>query len=236
MNRLALALPLAALAALAGCRTARMAVDPRLAASTDAYPVSGRQSMAWTPSLAFGPWRTGPVSGGETRSWGFDLGAYALEASHRPYAFRIDGPGGALEADCHERRRESTTLGVITVDERAARGLPILACAFRPAGAPAGRAWTLDLRARDDGGLEGELREPGGGTAYAVRSTHALEGSPLALPAPAGFTLERGGGPAAAVETMNAGRVFLPRGAPEVAALAAASAALLLFRPEPPSP
>jgi hypothetical protein len=232
MTRTALAILLAA----TGCRTAGMAVDPRLAASSDEYAVSGRKLNGWSTPLAFGPWRTGPVSDGATRSWSLDLLVYSFTESHRPYAFGLEGPGGVLEAECHERRHESVTLGVATVDERAAKGLPVLACAFRVAGtSDAGRAWTLALRSRDDGGFEGELREPGGGAAYTVRSIHALEGTALGLPAPAGFTFERGGGPAAAVEVINSGRVFLPRGAPEVPALAAAAASLLLFQPEPVS-
>jgi hypothetical protein len=229
--RLALAVALLATAG-AGCRAARMPVDPRLAAAADAYEVTGANPRTWSAPLAFGPWRTGRVGGEATLGWSVAALGAEVAGSTRPYAWRIEGAGVTVEAECHERRLEAVVRGV-TFDARAAAGKPVLACAFRTPGAAA--AWTLAVRAEPGAAVRfaGDLRDPGGASTHAVRSLHALEGSSLPLDVPSGWTLERGGGPAAAVETLGAGRVFLPRGAPEAPVLAAASAALLLFHPDP---
>jgi hypothetical protein len=227
-----LALALAVLAAAAGCRAARMPVDPRLAASTDAFEVTGANPRTWSAPLAFGPWRTGRVAGEATLGWSVAALGVEVAGATRPYAWRLEGGGAAIEAECHERRLEASVRGV-TFDARAAAGRPVLACAFRTPGAPA--PWTLAVRVEPGAPprFTGDLRDPGGASSYAVRSLHALEGTPLPLDLPSGWTLERAGGPAAAVETLGGGRVFLPRGAPEAPVLAAASAALLLFDPDP---
>lgn len=230
------ALPLALAAALASaCGAARMPVDPRLLAAADAFAVTGANPRSWSAPLAFGPWRTGRVSGDTTLGWsGATLGV-EVAGSSRPYAWRLEGGGAAVDAECHERRLEVGARGV-TLDAGAAAGRPVLACAFRVGGAPG--AWTLAVRAERSAAARfaGELRDPGGAASYAVRSSHALEGSPLPLGVPSGWILDRAGGPAAAVETIGEGRVLLPRGAPDVAVLAAASAALLLFRPDAGEP
>jgi hypothetical protein len=214
--------------AAAGCRTARMQVDPRVA-SSDAYVVSGADPRGPSSSIAFGPWTTWPVTGSNWSHRVLDVDEKS--ESYRSYAFRIDGPDGALDAECHEQRRESMTLRVITADERAAEGKPVLACAFRRAGAPDESAWTLGVSTRNDGGFAGELRAPGGAAAYAVRSSHAIEGTLVESGRPVGWTLEGDGGPAAAVETIGSGRVFLPHRVSEAPMFASAAAALLLFEP-----
>lgn len=228
----------AALAALcclsaAGCAPARMRVDPAVASATEAWAVTGANPRRWNAPVAFGPYRSGPVHDAGTIGWSFELlGVGGIAKSRRPYAWTLDGPGGAIEAECHERAFEAwaAAAGGVRVDAQGAAGAPALACAFRPGAGAGGAAWTLSVRAAGGvaGGWVGELRG-GGAEAYAVRSTHALEGSPLPLGTPAGWRFERAGAAVALVEVVNAGRVWLPRGdaAPP---LAAASVALLLFQ------
>jgi len=227
---LVLALALSFLGPALGCAAARVRVDPALSAAAP-LPVTGANPRRWGAPIRFGPHATGPVSGDTTFGWSLTVLAGAgagVGGKSRPYAWTSHGPAGAVLAECHDRELE-VFAGSLAFDVKGATGQPRLACAFRPqaGGAP----WTLAVRAtgRPDPAYRGELR--GGASAYAVRSVHALEGTPIPLGTPAGWALERDGRVAAMVETMNAGRVWLPGGEDE-AAIAAAATALLLFNPE----
>lgn len=215
-----------------GC-AARMRVEPALAGA-EAYPVTGASPRSWGAPLAFGPWRATGVADGTTFGWSFELlGVGGLAGSRRPFTFLLSGPAGALEAECLQRSLEVLAPFGVRIDADGAQGRPVLACAFRPAGATdTAAAWTLALSATGQPApaFEGQLRD-GRGVAFTVRSVHALQGSALPMGSPAGFTLGRGAGLAAAVETIDAGRVLLQRRESESFALAAAAAALLLFQP-----
>lgn len=211
-----------------GCATARVRVDPALSAAAP-LPVTGANPRRWGAPVRFGPHATGPVSGDTTFGWSLTVLAGAgVGGKSRPYAWTSHGPAGAVVAECHDRELE-VFAGSLAIDVKGATGQPRLACAFRPqaGGAP----WTLTVRAtgRPDPAYRGELGD--GASAYAVRSVHALEGTPIPLGTPAGWALERDGRVVAMVETMNAGRVWLPGGQDD-GALAAAATALLLFNPE----
>ncbi|MFT3916999.1 MAG: hypothetical protein QM704_23820 [Anaeromyxobacteraceae bacterium] len=228
MSRLALAALVLATSS-AGCAAARVRPEPSLS-SVPALAVSGANPRRWGAPLGFGRYATGPVSGDTTLGW--SLGVLApgagVAGSTRPYAWTSTGPAGALAAECHERTLE-VFAGSLALDVKGASGQPRLACAFRGVD---GAAWTLAVRAtgRPVPAYLGELRGPGGAS-YTLRSVHALEGTRIPLGTPAGWVLERGGAPVAMVETVNAGRVWLPGGADE-APVAAAATALLLFSPE----
>lgn len=217
----------ATLAVLAGCASARMRVDPALSSAED-WAVTGANPRRWDAPLAVGPYRTGAVRDPGTIGWSVQLQSLGVASAHHPYAWSLAGPAGIVDAECHERGFEAFHASGVAYDVRGARGEPVLACAFR-AGA---RAWTLALRATGAAvpGFAGELRDEAG-TAYAIRSVHALEGSPVPLGAPAGYEVERDGAKVALVEVLGRGRVLLARGAADADALASASVALLLFRP-----
>jgi hypothetical protein len=246
---LAVAAVLLAASSTVGCSTAQVRVDPSLAGTTP-YAVSGANPRRWDAPLGFGAWRTGPVRDGGTLGWSVTvLFGAGVASAHRPYAWTATGPGGALEAECHARDLELFAANGVTFDVGGASGKPALACAFRaPAPRPArdargetlrqvqdGRGediWTLALRAtgKPTAAYAGELRGAHG--TFAIRAVHALEGSPIALGTPAGYALEREGRVVATVETMNAGRVWLPAASEDADALAAAALALLLFQPD----
>lgn len=236
MKTLATSLALAALAfSSAGC-AARMKLDPRLAEGAEAYDVTGANPRVWGKPIAFGPWRASAVKDGTTTGWSFEvLGLGGLAKKARPYGLRLEGPAGAMDAECLQQSLEALAPFGVTVDPDVVTGRPILACGFRPAGAAGGdwsNAWTLVLRATGklQPAYEGELRNARG-VSYAVRSVHALEGGAIPAGTPAGFALDRGATAAAAVEVLNAGRVLVSRRESDAFALAAASAALLLFQP-----
>jgi len=229
---LVLALAVLALGS-AGC-AARMKVAPTLEQGSEGWAVTGANQRTWGTPVAFGPWRVA-VADGTTRGWSFDvlgLGAKVASAS-RANALRVEGPAGSLDVECLQQRLDVVAPFGVEVDLEALGGKPVLACAFRPRGSTGWTAaWTLLLRAtgQPTQAYEGELRDARGVT-FSVRAVHLLSGSALPLGTPAGYALDREGVPAAAVETLNEGRVLIARRESEAAALAAAAAALLLFQP-----
>lgn len=216
----------AALALSTACASARARVDPALAASSDEWSVTGANPRRWDAPLAVGPYRTGAVRDAGTIGWSLRIQSLGVESTHRPYAFAVSGPGGPVDAECHERAFLASASGV-QLDVRGARGAPVLACAFRSRE----RTWTLSLRATGAAlpAYAGELRDEAG-LSYAIRSVHVLEGSPLPLGSPAGYEVEGNGAKVAHVEIVGPGRVLVARGAADASALASASAALLLFQ------
>jgi hypothetical protein len=226
-------LSIAAVTALAGCASARLDVDQRVEATSQSYPVTGATPRTWDAPIAFGPYRTGAVRDGGTLGWSVEVLDLGAAGSRRPYAWRLTGPTGALDAECHQTGLDASARGVV-LDVQGATGKPVLACAFRaPGEESAGQPWRLTVTATPEGAYAGELRGGEADVAYRIRSMHSLRGSPVRLGTPAGWSLERGGGPAAVVEALGSGRVLLARAALDGEALAAAAAALLLFQPEP---
>jgi hypothetical protein len=227
-----LALALAVLALVsAGCAP-RMRVAASLEEGAEAWPVTAGAARGWETKLAFGPWR---VSAAGASGWSLDvLGITGKAAAAlRPKALRIEGPAGSLEAECLPQRLDAVAPFGVELDLEALGGQPRLACAFRPSGSSGWAvAWSLLLRAtgQPSQAFEGELRDARG-VSFSIRSVHLLASGALQPGPPVGYALDRLGTQAAAVETLQAGRVLIARRESEAAALAAASAALLLFQP-----
>jgi len=234
-----LALALALSLSGAGCASAAMKLAGPLAEEGAAvYPVTGANPRVWGAPLGIGPWKTVWVDDGATRGWSFEvLGLGGKAAKKRPFALRLEGPAGAVDVECLQQEMQVLAPFGVVIDLDKVKGRPVLACGLRPQGSRQGdwaNAWTLVLRASN--GLvtsyEGELRNSRG-VSFDIRSSHALDGGKVPVGTPAGYTFERGGTPAAAVEVLNAGRVVVARREPDAVALAGASAALLLFEAEP---
>jgi hypothetical protein len=220
--------------AAAGC-AARMKLDPALAEATEGYPVTGANPRVWGTPVAFGPWRASAVKEGAGVGWSFEvLGLGRAVGSRRPWALRLEGAAGALELECLQQQLVAVAPFGVTLVPIDDPNRPVLACGLRPLGAAdGGAAWTLALRTtgRPAPAFEGELRNERG-VLFTVRSVHALRGGGgLPLGRPAGYTFERNGAQAAAVEIIDAGRVLIPLRETDAMVLAAASAALLLFQP-----
>lgn len=234
-NALALALALAALSLGGACASPAVKLaGPLGEEGALAWPVSGAAPRAWGAPLAIGPWKAAWAAEGAPRGWSIEvLGVGGKAARVRPFAFRLEGPAGAVEVECLQQELKVLAPFGAVLDLEKLEGRPTLGCAVRPAGARPGdwaNAWTLILRARDGmvTSYEGELRNARG-VSFAVRSAHAPgNAGPLV-----GYVLDRAGTPAAAVELPGAGRVTIARREPEVPALAGAAAALLLFEAEP---
>jgi hypothetical protein len=227
---LALALAVLALAS-AGCAP-RMRVAASLEEGAEGWPVTVGASRGWETRLAFGPWQSTATA---ATGWSLDVLGIAgkAAAAARPHALRVEGPAGALQAECLQQRLEAVAPFGLELDLEKVGGQPVLACAFRPSGSTGWTgAWTLLLRAtgQPTQAYEGELRDARGVT-FSVRSVHQLAGGALQPGPPVGYALDREGAPAAAVEMLETSRVLVSRRESEAAALSAAAAALLLFTP-----
>lgn len=227
---LALALVALALAA-AGC-AARMKLAPALEEGAEGWAVKADAPRGWETRLSFGPWQCAPAA---AKGWSLDVLGIAGKASAglRPKALRIEGPAGALEAECLPQRLDVVAPFGVELDLEALGGQPRLACAIRPSGSSGWTgAWALVLRAtgQPTQAFEGELRDARG-VSFSIRSVHQLAGGALQPGPPVGYALERVGTQVAGVETLQSGRVLITRRESEAAALAGAAAALLQFQP-----
>lgn len=212
MKRLVLVLVL-----LTGCATAKIELPD------GAYDVTGANPRRWNAPLSFGEFATQSVDEGTTRSFLADLGIVQVGKTDQAYRFTINN----VRAECHTRELVIGRAGVF-VDPNLGKE-PLLVCGFeRPSGTRSVLALARSGRAEPS--LVGELRELGG-PALEVRSVHRAEGAAIASGEPFGYEIISDNYRIAAVETINRGRVWIE---PTVTAnrdtLAAASAALLLFR------
>lgn len=218
--------------AAAACTPARTRIDPAVAERSEEWQVDGASPRRWDAPLRVGPYHTSAVRDGGTVGWSAQVLGLAVTRGHRPYAWRMTGPGAAVDAECHELSAEATTARDLVIDVRAAGGRPALACAFHvpgPGGATGTWSLTLSAVAGASPGFSGALREHATGAEYAIMSTHELEGSAIPLGEPAGYALTRGADAVAVIERLGSGRLWVARGARDLPAIAAASVALLLF-------
>lgn len=208
---------------LAACAT----VQPvRIAIPADAVPVEGANPRTWNQSISFGDWRTASVSEGTTRSFLFDLGILDAGKTDQAYRMVLQGPGQQTNVECHMREVVVGTAGVFA---QASLGRdPILVCGLTRKGYRTVLALTRTGKAEPS--LAGELRQVGGAT-YDIRSVHRAVGGGLPGGEPFGYEIVRDERPLAIVETVNQGRVWIDPDAPNRDDLAAAAAALLLFKP-----
>ena len=203
--------------ALSACTTARLDLPD------GAYDVTGANPRRWNAPLSFGEFATQSVNEGTTRSFLADLGIVQVGKTDQAYRFTLNG----VSAECHTREVVIGRAGVF-VDPNLGNA-PLLVCGFeRSTGTRSVLA--LSRSGGAEPALVGELRELGG-PALEVRSIHRPEGAAIASSEPFGYEIVSDNYRVAAVETINRGRVWIE---PTVTAnrdmLAAASAALLLFR------
>lgn len=216
-------------AALGGCATGSMEVPADLA-SAERMPVEGRSGWRASQRAAFGPWEATDVDRSWTKGSGWSIGIGAIgggsNKGRQEYSFRLledaveVGTIGCLAMGS----RSTGTTRIIDVDVSAREALE---CHPVAGGEDSEPLWDMVLEAPHDRHLEGFLRV--GETRYGVVSTGRGGGMTPALPF--GFEVRDGDRVVAAVETVNAGAVWI---APEVTgarrmAVAAAAAALLLY-------
>ena len=190
-----------------------------------AVSVEGANPRVWNRPLSFGEWRTTAVDEGTTRSFLTDLGILDVGRIDQAYRMTLQGPGVATDVECHMREIVVGSAGVFV---QASLGRdPLLVCGLTRGTYRTVLALTRTGSAEPS--LRGELRQVAG-TTYDVRSIHRSARGGLASGEPFGFEILRDERPFAIVETVNRGRVWIDPEAPNRDDLAAAAAALLLFR------
>lgn len=230
MHRL-LPLFLACSVLLSGCTAARVALPDGFAAGAIAHDVSGISPRRSGQPIAFGPYTVRMLDEGATFSWAVPVGVADVGRTSRQFAYTLSATGApSVEVSCLNR---AWTLGRgdaqrITVDVTGVAG-PLLACEARSADGATARI-DVNRRGRD---LSGEVAI-GGAAPLRLRSTAALQGSPISLDRPAGYVVEDASRAWMVVDALDAGRVHLaPDADPARGAwLAATATALLLMDPE----
>lgn len=82
------------------CSTPQMLVDAQLTDHSFPMPVKGRQGWMINQKLEFGPFSTGKISRGWTRSHNLDLMLIGFQGTKEKYSFTITDGNGQLTALC----------------------------------------------------------------------------------------------------------------------------------------
>lgn len=214
---------------LVACAPATVRLPADLPGDSLAYDVSGHSPRRWQQPLRFGPYRTVGMREGMDFSWTLPLFGGHLARASKPYRYTMVTLGEApVEVECRTRATLLLGRGVsIDITETME---PRMACCVRHDADEPLVFELADKGNRYDGAI---FPARGGRPLFSVRSLHRFEGSSLASMEPLGYEILRGGEVVAAIETLNAGRVFMnPDTSPrERVMLAAMSAALLMFDP-----
>ena len=173
----------------------------------------------------FGEWRVALVDEGAPLSFLFELGILDAGQTDQADRLAVQGPGDQTNVECHARE---LVVGRADVFVQASLGRePVLVCALWRKGYRTVLALTRS--GKSEPSLIGELRQVGG-TTYDVRSIHRAAGGGLPSAEPLGYEILRDEHAFAIVETVNEGRVWIDPDAPNRDDLAAAAAALLMFK------
>ncbi len=188
----------------------------------DAYVVEGANPRRWNQPLSFGEWRTSMVNEGTTRSFLADLDILQVGKADQGYRMQL----GDTFIECHTREVVIGRAGFFLDPNLGSE--PLLACGIDDAGTRSLLA--VSRTGKIEPSLRGELRAVSGGPAFEVRSIQRVSGSAIPSGDPFGYEILSGGQRVAVVETINRGRVWIDPNASNRDTLAAAAAALLLFR------
>jgi len=234
LRRLAPFVLLACLALmLFACKEARMAVPTELTVATQAMKVEQTRIIGWDSPFDFGPYKVSDVHRGWTSAtaWGFIV--YESYRAEQSYEYKIANKGGKpWQCNCANNVNQQVLEGMVgggTLTWELGAGQS-LACSLK---APDGKLWKLALAG---GGhsraiMRGVLVGPK--LSIQVKGTDQLEGSGIPLSETTGYVFSVQGndasGPIGAVQVINNGILWLPV-SPDQDAMAAASAALLLYQ------
>jgi hypothetical protein len=220
---LGLLLP-AAIASAAGCTSARIQIDPALAASAPEQPIAGMALAQMKRPVTFAGYTATLTRGGGETTTTMRAGPYSREKTTQAYAFAMTGgTPPAWSGACTFGTLKQSALFPVQDDAG-------LVCELQPEGAA---AWRLQLASQGKlygpNSLSGTLGD--GATELGVAMVHRLAGSSFASASPVGYELRDGSGAAvAAVQTFSPYLVWIdPRlPAEQQTAVAAGISALLL--------
>lgn len=226
-------LPLiAALALAGGCQSARMAVPPALEQHAEVWPCVGRGSFSFSEKFSFGGYRVDNVKRGWTRRVTWGIAFYEHSTARQEFEYEMQTPSGAIwHCQAVTGVKKGDVKGEVAGGELTVGVSHDLNFVARMARGDVSNAWTLVMGENEREMLmQGILSGPDGN--FRVEVVHRLVGTHIQLMDPAGYMIYNNSTPVAAVDVLNAGSVRIAGELnPEQRdALAAAAAALLLFR------
>ncbi len=228
------AMPVACAAALCGCTTARMAVEPALSGAAQEMPVTGRQGFGWNKPLHFGNFEVTDIDRGWLKRMKWDVIGYTGEKAKQSYHFKIAAGGGpAWQAQCSTgiNRRDlelDNFLGSGGSLQVELKSDVLFVSTFA---APGGAKWTLIMtQGTRQAVMNGVLTD--GAKQLIVEGTRDLAGGAWPMLDPTGYHFRLDNRAVGAVEVLNEGAVWIDSslGEDTRTVLAAASSALLLYR------
>ena len=215
------------------CSEAQMATPVELSTATQPWKVEQTRITGWDAPFTFGPYTVGDIKRGWTKStaWGFiAYESYQADQSYE-YSLRLGQGKKSWHCNCASKVNQQVLesmvgAGKLTWEMGAGQSL---ACSLR---SPKGILWRLALAAggTSNAPMRGVLQGPK--LTMQVRGTDKLEGTKIPLSEPTGYVFSITGpvtGTAGAVQVINNGLLWLPD-SPQQGAMAAASAALLLYQ------
>lgn len=212
----------ALLLGLAGC-SARMVLDPKLAASAPETPVSGVAFAQFRKPVVFGPYTATLTRGGFTRTSSTNLGPYQRQTTKKNFEFTLQGGAPASwQGKCSYGASEQAVLFPISDDAG-------FVCTLVPDGAA---GWQLQLASQGKllkaNTLTGTMTD--GTTTLKIAMVHRLEQAAFASAGPVGYEFRDASGAAvAAVQVFNPQKVWIDPSLPPALQTAIAAGAVGLL-------
>lgn len=216
---------------LGACTTPQMQLDPGLRAVATPYPVAGREGWLVNQRIAFGEYTSGPVK--RSWTWGYNIPFIVhFSGAKEQLGFAVrDGNGSATEIFCLGKLRERDLPVLNKAFEVNLMTRDVFTCSFVVDAVGTYDFYVTDLNQSTwDSPAGGELRAAD--FRAFIRPVSTLDTGQRSLGAQAlGFEFVSDGIVVAAVETVNAGRVWLSDTlTPQDRLALASSAAALLLR------
>ena len=221
-----------ALLLLCACSTPRMYVPDSLRESTSTFAVQGRDGWKINQTIRFGGFEAGPVKRGWTKGYDYPFLVRFSGASEKfQFPIRQSG-GGELQVFCLGRLREQDLLVFKAYFDLNLRTRDTFTCSAYDQGEMRYEFYATHLNVQQNPGYKavaGSLK--GAAQGFELHSVWQLESGQRSLGTePMGYEFARAGLVVGAVETVNAGRVWLTNSldAADSLAISAAASALML--------
>lgn len=216
---------------LVGCQVPELALPQTFLAHSTVYPVKGRYGFLLKQQLSFGPYRSGIIDRDWQSSQQWKVGGYEMSSAEGGYRFVLSGGAtpnriacfqqASLEALDFDHRPDEDFSWIIDSQQR-------FSCAISTAD---GQEYLLLISDFNNEAKAEGILYSSDGNSYLVSSSREAAGHQWPIDG-MGYIIRQGRQVVAAVENINAGRVWLLQELPEDHALLLAStaAALLLYQ------
>lgn len=217
--------------ALSGCQVPELALPETFLAHATVYPVKGRYGFLLKQQLSFGPYRSDIIDRDWQSSQQWRVGGYEMSSAEGGYRFVLSGGATPNRIACFQQ----ASLESLDVDRRPDQDFSWIiasqqrfSCAISTA---AGQEYLLLISDFNNEAKAEGLLYASDGTGYLVSSSREAAGSQWPIDG-MGYVIRQGRSVVAAVENINAGRVWLAEKLPgeQALLLASAAAALLLYQ------